>query len=129
MALEFPGSVTVVPPAVPTLVMAPPIAGADVLVLPVAGAQGPIGPLGPIGPQGPQGVPGDAGAALAFVQTVSSPSLNVQVNHGLPFRPSGIVCLETDGTPTPLGIGVSYPSLGQVQLIFGVPFTGTIYLS
>lgn len=81
------------------------------------------------GPPGPAGPPGDSSSALAFTQNVSSPMTSVTINHGLAFHPSGIVCLEADGSPALIGVGVSYPSAGQVVLTFGVPFTGTIYLS
>ena len=51
------------------------------------------------------------------------------INHGLPFNPAGIVCLESDGSPPLLGVSVSYPSTGVTELNFGAPFTGEIYLS
>jgi hypothetical protein len=109
--------IQVLPPAVPVFRPAPP-SPPQLTVIPVQG------------PQGPQGIPGDAGAALAFVHAQSTPVTTLQIIHGLPFRPSGIQCLETDGTPSPLGIGVSYPSVGIIELNFGTAaFSGTIYLS
>lgn len=125
---EFPSSVTVCPPAVPPLTMGPPLAP-QAIVLPIVGPTGSQGEQGDVGPQGPAGPPGDAGTALSFVQSVSSPSLSVEINHNLPFYPAGITCLETDGSPALLGVTVSYPSVGSVALTFGVPFTGDIYLS
>ena len=81
---------------------------------------------GPVGPQGPAG---DSATALGFVFTQSSPAMTVQIHHNLPFKPAGIVCLEADGSPALLGVTVSYPSVGIVELGFGVPFTGQIVLS
>lgn len=116
MTLPLPGDIVVGPPQFSSPVVQTP-STAGVTLVPVAG---------PVGPQGP---PGDAAASLAFVQNVPSPMTSVTVNHGLAFHPSGIVCLEADGNSALIGVGVSYPSVGQVVLTFGVPFTGTIYFS
>lgn len=113
--VSAPGDITIGPPTIPTVSV--PAPSPNLVVVPVGG---------PIGPQGPAG---DTGVSLGFTQNVSTPSTSVTIAHGLPFNPSGIICIEADGTPTPLGIGISYPSLGQVRLTFGVPFTGVIYLS
>jgi hypothetical protein len=96
--------------------MAPPTTSTAV-VLPIAG---------PIGPQGP---PGDSSAALSFATSVTNQSL-VQMNHGLPFKPAGILCLDTN-TPalTVEYATVSHPSTGITELTFGFPFTGSIFLS
>lgn len=116
MTINFPDNITINPPGVPNIVMAPP-RSPSIVVVPVQG------------PPGPQGPAGNTGQTLAFTQNVSSPMTSVTINHGLAFRPSGIVCLEADGSPPLIGVGVSYPSVGQVVLTFGTSFTGTIYLS
>lgn len=125
---QFPASVTVTPPQMPSLVMAPPTPGVAV-VLPVAGAPGEQGPQGDVGPQGPQGVPGDAGTRLAYGVTVTNQTL-VQINHGLAFNPAGIVCLDSANPANAVEYAaVSYPMVGIAELTFGFPFTGQIFLS
>jgi hypothetical protein len=96
---------------------------------------GPIGPVavpvkGPVGPIGPQGVPGDPGAALAYSQAVTNPTTLVQLNHGLTFKPAGVVCLDT-GVPAVVVeyASISYPLPGVTEVTFGFPFVGTVYLS
>ena len=126
--LEFPGSVTIAPPQVPVLVMGPPIAGSDVIVLPVAGRQGMEGPQGAVGPIGPKGPPGDDSTARSFQQVVSSPSMDLQIIHGLSYKPSGIICTESDGFNMEYDV-VTHPMPGVTELTFGVGFTGTVYLS
>lgn len=87
-----------------------------------------IADVGVQGPPGPQGPAGDS-TGLGFHVSVTNQSL-VQIVHGMPFPPAGIVCLDT-GTP-PLCVEyatVSYPSTGVLELTFGFPFTGQIYLS
>jgi hypothetical protein len=114
--ISAPGSITIGPPVVPSVsVPAAPTPG--LVVLPVQG---------PIGPQGP---PGDTATALAYVWNQTVPVTTVVINHGLAFRPAGVVCLEFPGSPPLLGVSVTYPSVGVVELGFGVPFTGEIYLS
>jgi hypothetical protein len=115
MSLELPGETIVSAPQVPTLVMAPPVT--SIAVVPVQGS---------VGPQGP---PGDTAQTLAFVHTQTQPATLVQIIHNLAFNPSGIVCLESGGSPPLIGVSVSYPTLGIIELSFGAPFTGTIYLS
>lgn len=83
---------------------------------------------GPVGPRGPQGIPGDPGAALAFVQNVSPSMTTVLINHGLTFQPAGVLCLDTAGD-TILGATITYPQSGWIELEFGVPFIGTVFLS
>jgi hypothetical protein len=107
--VEFPGSA----------VMAPPPAGNTVTVLPIPG---------PVGADGPQGEPGDPGGALAFVYTTSSPAMTHQIIHGLPFKPAGIVCQDTDGA-TFIGWTVTHPAPGITEVSFGVDVTPTIFLS
>jgi hypothetical protein len=115
---KFPGRIRVSLPRVPTLVMDPPTT--LTAVLPV---------LGPPGPQGLQGVPGDPGGALASSVTVTNQTL-VQINHGLPFKPAGIICLDTATPANPVEYAtISYPVAGITELTFGFPFTGTIFVS
>jgi hypothetical protein len=116
MSINTTFDITIGPPTIPTVsVPASPTPG--LVILPVQG---------PIGPQGPAG---DTAQTLAFVYSQSTPALSVQISHGLSFHPSGIVCLEADGSPPLLGVSVSYPAPGVIRLGFGVPFTGEIYLS
>lgn len=106
--------------------MAPPVAP-QALVLPIVGVPGPQGEQGDVGPTGPQGPAGDAGSALSFIQSATNQSL-VQINHGLPFQPAGIVCIDSNGVITEFG-AIAYPMAGTLEITFGVPWTGTIYLS
>lgn len=94
-------------------------------VLPPAPSQLTVVPVqGPVGPQGP---PGDTAQTLAFTTTVTNQAL-VQVNHGLAFKPGGIICIDTNGVLIDYG-AISYPAVGIVEITFGFPFTGTVYLS
>lgn len=117
----FPGRVRVAPPQVPSLVMDPPTT--LTAVLPVGG------PPGPAGPQGIPGAAGDAGGSLAFSVTATNQTL-VQLNHGLTFKPAGIVCLDTATPANSVEYAtISYPAAGITELTFGFPFTGTVYVS
>lgn len=94
------------------------------------------------GPQGPKGDPGDGtgldeiDARLAALEdqprghstTVSAPTLLVQIQHGLPFRPAGVQCIDTSGD-TVEHDGVTHPLPGITEVTFGAPFTGAINLS
>lgn len=99
-------TVQVEPPTTPTSV-----------VVPIAGPQGPSGPPGP---------PGDS--AGAYLHTQSSPALLVQVQHGLSFKPAGVVCLENDGAVIEYA-AITHPAAGITELTFGVPFVGVVYVS
>jgi hypothetical protein len=117
MPLNLDGTpVQVVPPSVPVFT-APPPSPPQLTVVPVQGPQG---------IQGPPGV--DVGAEGGFVQVVSSPTSEVQVIHGLIFKPAGIICQESDGTIVEYA-AVSYPVSGVVEIMFGFPFSGTVFLS
>jgi hypothetical protein len=97
--------------------VAAPVLPTGVLVVPVGG------------PPGPKGDSGDSTETLSFVQSQSTPVTSLQIHHSLPFNPAGVVCLETDGSPPLIGVGVSYPSVGIIELIFGAPFSGSVFLS
>lgn len=114
---EFPNSVIVCPPAIPRLTMAPPVTP-EALVFPV------------VGPPGPQGPVGDSMTTVSYQYTQTSPAMLVQIVHNLPFPPAGIVCQDT-GVPalTVEYATVTYPLSGVIELTFGLPFTGTIFLS
>jgi hypothetical protein len=117
MPLNLDGTpINVVPPAVPVFQTSPP-SPAQLIVVPVQG---------PTGPQGPPGV--DVGAEGGFVQTVSSPSTDVQIIHGLIFKPAGILCQESDSTIVEPS-AISYPMAGVMEVAFGFPFSGVIYVS
>jgi hypothetical protein len=113
--INFPDNITIDPPGVPNITMAPPLPP-SVVVVPV---QGPPGPAGP---------PGDSVAALSFVQNVTPSMTTVLINHNLPFQPAGVLCLETTGA-TVLGATVTHPQTGWIELQFGAPFSGNIFLS
>lgn len=87
-----------------------------------AGVQGTRGPAGPRGPAGDE-------TGLGFVFHQANPVTTLQVNHGFQFQPAGIVCIGTGDAYPLLGVGVSYPMTGFIELAFGAPFTGDIYLS
>lgn len=107
--------VQVVPPGVPTF-QAPALSPAALAVVPVQG------------PAGPQGPPGDSSSALAYVQNVTPSMTTVLINHNLPFQPAGILCLDTTGA-TILGATITHPQDGWIELVFGAPFGGLIFLS
>lgn len=115
MPIELRGDVTVAPPTLPAIRTAPP-ASTTALVYPV------------IGPEGPRGPAGDE-TGLGFVHHQSSPVTTVQINHGFLFRPAGITCIATGDTFPLLGVGITYPTTGIIELSFGSPFTGDVYLS
>lgn len=121
MALNFPGNVRINTP-VPSITMDPP--ASEVRVVPTKGPPGPVGPQGPEGPQGPAG---DA-TGLGFVWTQSSPAETLLINHQFFFKPAGILCIESDGGVLEYDT-VSYPQTGYIELTFGVPFAGQVYLS
>lgn len=112
---EFPSSVEVAPPRVPSLAMAPPMGG-NTLVLPV------------VGPPGPQGPPGDTVDVLAYGPVSVTNQALVQINHRLIFQPAGIICIDNNGVVTDFG-AIAYPMQGTCEITFGFPFSGTIYLS
>lgn len=128
MSINLPGSIVIGPPKIPSVTVGgPPV--------PVVGMDAPGGPSvvvvpqqGPPGPQGPPGIPGNPADTLAFVQNVSPSMTTVLINHGLVFQPAGILCLETTGA-TVLGATVTYPQPGWIELQFGAPFNGTVFLS
>jgi hypothetical protein len=124
VTIPLPGDITVEPPGFPTVTVEPPTAPVGVLV-PV---EGPVGPLGPVGPPGLQGPAGDAGSSLSYVYTTSNPAMTHQINHGLNFKPAGIVCLDSDGAPI-IGFSIDYVAPGIVEISFGSDVTPTIYLS
>lgn len=113
--INFPDNITIDPPGVPNIVMAP-LLPPSVVVVPVQGPPGPVGP------------PGDTVASLAFTQNVTPSMTTVLINHNLPFQPAGILCLDTTGD-TVLGATVTHPQAGWIELQFGAPFNGTVFLS
>lgn len=114
MPIDLDGDVTVAPPVLPAVRVAPP-SPTTVTVLPV------------VGPAGPQGIPGDSAGLFGFVHTQNTPATLVTINHGFTYKPAGIVCLETDGGQLEYA-SISHPP-GVTELTFGVSFVGTIYLS
>jgi hypothetical protein len=66
--------------------------------------------------------------AQGFQHTQSQPVALVQVIHGFSFKPAGVVCLEPDGTEIEYST-ITHPLPGVTELLFGVPFTGTVYVS
>jgi hypothetical protein len=117
MTLPLPGDIIVGPPqfSSPT-VQTPSTAG--VTLVPVAG---------PVGPQGP---PGDAASSMGYVHTQVSPVRLVQINHGLIFKPSAPVCVDTEGRIIDYDI-ITWPFDGIMEIDFGsnTVFSGSIYVS
>lgn len=110
--------VTVAPPVLPAVRVAPP-SPTSVVVLPVAG------------PTGPQGPPGDSAGLFGFVHTQGSvwpANTPLPITHGFTYKPAGIVALESDGEQIEYAT-ITHPSTGVTELTFGVGFAGTIYLS
>jgi len=71
---------------------------------------------------------GSGGGAHAAQVDVPAPTLLVQAQHNLPWRPAGVLCIDTlDQIVEPAFI--SWPDAGITEITFGVPFTGTVYLS
>lgn len=114
MSFSLPADVQVSPPSLPSVEMAPPGPPSTVLV-PVAG------------PRGIQGPAGDE-TGLGFVWTQSSPAQLLLIHHHFLFQPAGILCIESDGGVLEYDT-VFYPQTGYIELTFGVPFVGTVYLS
>ncbi len=114
--LHLPGDVIIEPPRWSNVSVRPP-APANVVVIPQAG------------PQGERGPAGDSSEALSFTHTQTVPVQLVQIHHNLPYEPAGVSCLASGDTVPLLGVSVTYPSTGIVELGFGVPFTGLIRLS
>lgn len=85
------------------------------------------GPQGPRGIQGIQGPPGDPDA-LGYTYTTSSPAYLHQVQHGLPFKPAGVTCLDTDGAQVEYS-DITHPAPGVTEVTFGVLIAPTIHLS
>lgn len=121
-------------PGLPPIILDPPGATTATLqqpapppatVVPVAGPLGPPGPPGPVGPPGP---PGDGAAALAFTQTVNTPTTLVQLAHNLAFVPAGVLCIDTQGQIVEPA-GKTDPQPGVTEITFGFGFTGQIQLS
>jgi hypothetical protein len=111
------GTITVIPPPVtPPIIVQSPVTP-PIIVAPIQGPPGPIGP------------PGDS-IEVSFQHTQSTPATLVQIIHNLSFPPAGILCQDT-GIPalTVEYATVSYPLTGVIELMFGFPFTGTVYLS
>jgi len=109
--LVLPGKIRVVVP------------DSTVHLVPVAGPEGPVGPAGPSG--------AESGLAGGYVHTQSGTvgaGQPVQVIHGLSYRPAGIMCKEIDGRGIEYD-SVTWPAAGILEVIFGVPFAGTISVS
>lgn len=64
----------------------------------------------------------------AYTQSVPQPTTFVQVQHGLPFPPAGVQCLETGGDEVEYA-SLTHPLPGVTEIGFGAPFTGMIHLS
>lgn len=116
VAQETAPSVTVTEQPVTVTVTQAPTPTVEVASAGVQGIQGPAGPAG------------DA-SGMGFVHHQSAPATTVQINHGFLFQPAGIVCMSTGDAIPLLGVGVSYPMAGFIELSFGVPFTGDVFLS
>jgi len=117
MTIPLPGDLTVDPPAVPGITVTEPAPATGTLV-PVAGPRGPAGP------------PGDAASSMGYVHTQVSPASLVQINHGLIFKPSAPVCVDTGGNIIDYD-RITWPSAGIIEISFGtgVVLSGTIYIS
>lgn len=89
---------------------------------------------------GPPGPPGDSDVTdlidrvdaleaehRGWTETVSSPTLLVQVVHGMPVKPAGVRCIDPAGLVEPAT--VTDPAAGVTEVTFGNPFTGQIILS
>jgi hypothetical protein len=114
--VSAPGDITIGPPTIPTVSV--PAPSPNLVVVPVSG------------PQGPRGPAGDTGTALGYVHSQISSASLVQINHGLVFKPSAPVCVDTGGNIIDYD-KLSWPSTGIMEVDFGtgVLFSGTIYVS
>lgn len=65
---------------------------------------------------------------VAFEWSPVGSSSEWDIEHGLGFRPSGIIVVDSGGT-TMYGFVVEYPSLDRIILHFNAPFVGTAFLS
>lgn len=100
----------------------------NVIVMVTGGPTISIATAGATGPPGPAGSGGGSGIVWPPVTTVSAPVTLVQILHSLPFNPAGIHCVDQAGIAVEWA-AVTYPSLGIVEITFGFPFTGAIYIS
>lgn len=63
------------------------------------------------------------------VQSVNvAPPGGVQIVHGLPFDPAGIIAFDNNGDMLEYS-RVEYPAPGIIEVYYKVDFSGTIYLS
>lgn len=126
--------VTLEVPVLPTFVVTPPDLSSTVLVLPVAGPPGPPG-----GEVDLTAIEDDVAALQAsvgvlqaeprgYVHYQNASATLVQIVHGLPFRPAGVRCTDTQGNPT-WPQHISDPAPGITEVTFGAPFIGEIDLS
>jgi hypothetical protein len=64
----------------------------------------------------------------AFKKDVAPPATLVQVIHGFDWEPAGVMCLEDDGSEVEPR-SITHPLTGVTEVGFGVPFSGTVYVS
>jgi hypothetical protein len=66
----------------------------------------------------------------AYTKVVGAPAELVQVLHGLPFPPAGVLCIDTQSEIVEPD-SITNPSTGITEITFGrgFLFTGTIFLS
>jgi hypothetical protein len=75
-------------------------------------------PLTPVG----------GGGGGGYEHTQSTPATVIQVAHGLPWKPAGIRSVDLLGQDVEYD-AAAYPVDGVIELAYGAPFAGVIYLS
>jgi len=127
-------TVTVDPPPLPTIHVAPPTSPTITLTPPGIPATGPAAPVDPtvtlvpvVGPPGPRG-PAGVSTNASCVWPVPQPVFLVQVQHDLGFYPAGVLAIDTGGNPVEYA-SLIFMSTDITEVLFDVPFSGTIYLS
>jgi hypothetical protein len=81
----------------------------------------PVHPLDPGFGVGGEGTGG-------FIHNQITPSMAFQIHHQLPWHPAGVLSIESTGDQMDPK-AIRFPLPGVLELEFGVPFAGTVYLS
>lgn len=124
MPIILDGDVTVAPPVLPEVRVAPP-GSTTVTVLPVAGPTGPQGIPGATGPQGPVGPPG----GTVYTHTQSTPAATWVIDHNLGRR-AHVTLFATTTAPWRVAYAdVEHGSLNQTTIMFPEPVSGSAVIS
>lgn len=71
---------------------------------------------------------GGGSSVNSFTHVQSGSLAVITIFHGMSYRPAGINAIDSLDNPTEYE-SVRYPTASTVEVRFGAPFSGTIYLS